>query len=191
MGKILKILICLILLSQTFSVFAITLLTENEALDTVFNRLEHDKVINERKIIPADKVNRIAQRLGGSLVHDQGGDTSNIASQREFTFYSAIKNNQPIAIAVIIDEPGKWGPIRFIVSFSPQGKIQNMAVMSYTEVRGRPIARRSFLKQFNNKSADDPLEVNNDIIGVSGATVSSQAAAFSAKKALILYQELF
>ena len=63
--------------------------------------------------------------------------------------------------------------------------------MSYQEKRGRPIARMSFLQQYRGKSLDDTLEVGRDIVGISGATISSRAATFEVKKALVLYNEIY
>ncbi|MGD9157155.1 MAG: FMN-binding protein [Desulfobacteraceae bacterium] len=68
-------------------------------------------------------------------------------------------------------------------------KVIKVAVLKYMEKRGRPIARSSFMKQYDGKTSRDPIEVGKDITGISGATISSRAASFSVKKALILVEE--
>lgn len=52
-----------------------------------------------------------------------------------------------ISVAIIEKQLGKWGPIQYIVALDMEGKISNLAVMSFVEKRGKPIAKRLFLKQ--------------------------------------------
>ncbi|TBR16209.1 FMN-binding protein [bacterium] len=92
---------------------------------------------------------------------------------------------------MILDEPGKWGNVKFIVSLSLDGSIKSMAVMEYKEIRGRPIASNSFMSQFNGKTLADKITPGNDIVAITGATISSEASCFTARKALVLYKELF
>jgi hypothetical protein len=47
-----------------------------------------------------------------------------------------------------------------------------------------------FRKQFQGKTAQDPLRLNRDIDAVSGATVSSASLATGARRAAILVEEL-
>jgi hypothetical protein len=63
--------------------------------------------------------------------------------------------------------------------------------MAYVEIRGRPIARRTYMEQYEGKSVDSPIEIGNDIQGITGATVSSLSASFAIKKGLILFNELY
>ena len=63
--------------------------------------------------------------------------------------------------------------------------------MFFVEKRGKPIARRSFLKQFFGKRSTDQLKINKDIRAVSGATISSRSATFAVKKVIGLYEELY
>ena len=60
--------------------------------------------------------------------------------------------------------------------------------MSYKEKRGRPIARKSFLKQFIGKRSGDPVQVRKDIRAISGATISSDATCFAVKKAIAIVE---
>ena len=94
-------------------------------------------------------------------------------------------------MAIVDEEPGKWGPVEFIIALDLQGVITRVEVLSYQEKRGQPIARHSFMSQFEGKTSKSPLKVNKDITGVSGATISSNCATFAVKKAIVLYEELY
>ncbi len=109
-----------------------------------------------------------------------------------------MKNNKAVKIAIIDAQPGKWGHDEFIIAIDLNtGKINNMAVMSYKEKRGRPIARLNFLKQFFGKGSIDPISVKSakgirkDIRAISGATISSDCACFAVKKVIAIYEEVF
>jgi Na+-translocating ferredoxin:NAD+ oxidoreductase RnfG subunit len=94
-------------------------------------------------------------------------------------------------VAIIDVEPGKWGPVEFITAMDLKGTVKRVKVMSYQEQRGRPIARNSFLNQYRGKSSSSPMQVGKDIVGVSGATISSRSATFAVKKAIVMYEEVY
>ncbi|MDD5476976.1 MAG: FMN-binding protein [Candidatus Omnitrophica bacterium] len=169
--------------------FAITLLTEQEALDRLLPQA--DEIITQKITVSQEQLDMIKKKLGGNLVHETASKSAKeLNQQREFTFYFAKNQNKTIGVALILDEPGKWGPIKFIVCLGPQGEIRNSAVMKYTETRGRPVASGSFLRQFSGKTLNDPISLGEDIQGISGATISSSAACFTMKKTIILYKIL-
>ena len=72
-----------------------------------------------------------------------------------------------------------------------KGVVTRVEVLSYQEKRGQPIARHSFMSQYEGKTSKSPLQVDKDITGVSGATISSRCATFAVKKAIVLYEELY
>ena len=170
---------------------AVVLLTKEQALKQVFPDV--DQVTTETITLTSAEVAKIKSRLGGQLVHYQAGSQSGKVNETiNYTFYIGIKNNKQVGVAVIEEQPGKWGPVDFIIALSPNpGKIKNMAVMAYQEKRGRPIARNNFLDQFTGKGSSDPIALNKDIRAISGATISSDATCFAVKKVLALYEEAF
>lgn len=168
---------------------AITLLVKDEALRYVLP--EADEYVSENKIVNDAQLDKIKSRLGGMLAaYTKGENTEEIINQREFTFYFGVKGGQRIGAAIMLQEPGKWGAIDFMVSLDIKGTVTNVVVMKFVENRGRPIARRSFLSQFIGKTSSDALKVGKDVTAVSGATVSTGAVIFAVKKAIILYEEL-
>ncbi len=170
---------------------AVTLLTEEKALEAMFPDV--DKVVTESYTLTETEIAQIRERLGGQLVHYQKGTKSEALSEKTtYTFFIGIKNNQTTGVAVIEEQPGKWGPVTFIIALdTASGKVTNLAVMAYKEKRGRPIARRNFLKQFVDKGSADPVIIRKDIRAISGATISSDCACFAVKKVLALYEETY
>lgn len=171
--------------------FAIQLLTQEQALEKIFP--EADEIVAETRVPTSTETARIKERLGGSLVYYQKGSKSEEVEEKvEYTFYFGLKDNQKTGVAVIEKQPGKWGTVKFIIVLdTATAKVKNLAVMSYKEKRGRPIARRNFLKQFIGKGSEDSIKVRKDIRAISGATISSDATCFAVKKVIALYEELF
>lgn len=177
--------------------FAFTLLTKDQALKKMFPDV--DEVKNTNHILTDAEITSIKERLGGALVHYQKGSQSeNIVEATTYDFYIGMKNNKIVRMAIIEEQPGKWGPVKFIIAIDANtGKVNNLAVMSYKEKRGRPIARQNFLKQFFGKGNSDPISVKSrkgirkDIRAISGATISSDCACFAVKKVLALYENVY
>lgn len=169
---------------------AFTLLTEEQALKEVFGR--GAEITVETKVLEGEALSTVMERLGGKLVWYQQGSVSEIVQARKkIDFYFASKGGKRFGVAIIEIEPGKWGPITFIVAMTLRGAVKKVRVLEYIEKRGRPIARRSYMNQYRGKTTKSVLTVGRDITGISGATISSRAATFTVKKALILYEEFY
>ncbi len=197
-----RILIVTMVLMMGISIFseislAVVLISNEKALQKMFPDV--DEVVSETRALTISEITNIKSKLGGKLVHYQkGSESSEVTESTEYTFYFGIKGGQKIRMAIIEEQPGKWGPVKFIVAVDMNtGKVQNLAVMSYKEKRGRPIARNNFLKQFFGKGITDPISIKSsrgirkDIRAISGATISSDCACFAVKKVLAVYDEVF
>lgn len=175
------------------SVYAVRLLSLKTALQKMMP--EATGVVEEkRKMTPAEK-EEIKKRLGGILVFyqaDSEAEREDVYESDEYTFHFGLVGDKKVAVAVVETQPGKWGPVEFIIALdATTAKVNNLAVMSYTERRGRPIARFNFLKQFLGKGSGDPLKVRKDIRGITGATISSVATCFAVKKVIALYEVMY
>ena len=93
--------------------------------------------------------------------------------------------------AVLNTVKGKWGPIKFMMSFNEQGKIKDLVVLELTERRGRPVKERRFLDQYIGKSGADPIKLNKDIKGIAGATISSRQMSDGIRKLVNIYELLY
>ena len=121
---------------------------------------------------------RLAQRLGYRPAKDQ------------YTVFVATTHGHVDGYALIDDEPGLHQPITFATRLSPRGAVERLEIMVYREPRGDEVRDVRFCKQFEGKTAQDPLRLNRDIDAVSGATVSSASMASGVRRATILVEEL-
>ena len=90
----------------------------------------------------------------------------------------------------LFDVVGQSLPITFAVGVKEDGALQDMQVMVYREPHGDEIRERRFRSQFAGKKLQDPIVVGKDIDAVSGATISSNSAAYAARKGLALAEIL-
>jgi len=170
--------------------YAMRLLTKEKAIEQVFG--PGCEIVTETKELTGDKLTTIKERLGGNLIYSQkGSQSAEVKAKTSIDFYFAVKDGKKTKVAIIDEEPGKWGPVEFIIALDLQGAVSRVEVMSYQEKRGQPIARHSFMSQFEGKTSKSPLQIDKDITGISGATISSRCATFAVKKALILFEEVY
>jgi hypothetical protein len=107
-----------------------------------------------------------------------------------YTFYVAASGGRVDGYAFLDEEMGEHQPISFAVKLSPDGRVQRQEIVVYREPRGDEVRDERFRRQFVGKSAHDPIVANEDIVVVSGATISSRAMANGVKRAVVLFDEL-
>lgn len=166
------------------------LLTEEKALKEMLPGV--DRVEKVTRTLTDDEIGRIKGRIKTMTLHQEGSEAKKMDEIRDYTFYFGIKGDKKVGVAIFDIQPGKWGPVSFVVALDTQtAKVSNIAVTAYVEKRGRPIALRSFLSQFFGKGTSDALEAGKDYNAISGATISSKCAAFVIRKVCTIYEELF
>jgi Na+-translocating ferredoxin:NAD+ oxidoreductase RnfG subunit len=152
-------------------------LTEEQALHLVFPASEH--VLKEEKILTAaqqaDIERRLRARLDGPSQRVYRGETGGRAD----------------GYGMIVDEIGRDQAITFIVGIGPDLKVKKVALMVFRETRGWEVQDARFTNQFRGRTARDPLQVGADIIGISGATLSSRAFCRGTRKALLICEALY
>jgi Na+-translocating ferredoxin:NAD+ oxidoreductase RnfG subunit len=165
----------------------VVLLTDDQALKTVFP--DADKFTSEEKRLTADQLKAVKGQLGDKWTLYQAGGAKSAGEEETLPvrFHFGNKAGKKTGVAVIEVQPGKWGPVKYVVGMDLTGKVTNVAVMSYVEQRGKPISTRRFLSQFFGKTAKSAVTIGKDIDAVSGATISSRASAFAVKKVIALY----
>jgi len=168
----------------------VVLLNQEQALKQMFP--EPAKVTPEVVVLTAEQAEAAKAKLGGKwTLYDAGDKARAVTNSESLTFYVATRDGKKTGAALVEVQPGKWGPVKYIVALDLTGKVTNLSVMSYVEQRGRPIATRRFLDQFLGKTAKNPLSVGKDVDAVSGATISSRATAFAVKKVIVLYETVY
>jgi electron transport complex protein RnfG len=137
------------------------------------------KAVTYKKVEIAGKDrDRLARRLGYA------------PAKQTYTFYVATSGAKVDGYALIDEEQGEHLPITFAVKLSPEGVVLRQEIVCYREARGDEVRAVQFRQQFVGKSAHDPVQTNQDIVAVSGATISSRAMAVGVKRALVLFDEL-
>jgi Na+-translocating ferredoxin:NAD+ oxidoreductase RnfG subunit len=91
----------------------------------------------------------------------------------------------------IVDEVvGKHEMITYALGINADGKIQEIQVLQYNETYGHEIREESWRSQFVNKSANDEIRLNKDIVNISGATLSSKHVTDGVRRLMALHSLL-
>ena len=151
--------------------------TPAEALAKVFAKA--DSVWVETWEPTADELVAVASRLGWQV------------APGPVQIHRGRQGQQDLVYAVITEENGRFKPITFLVKVAPTLQVEMVLVMVYRESRGDGVKRQRFLKQFRRKDAASPLRLNRDIVGVSGATMSSRGVTAGVKRVLALMDERY
>ena len=138
----------------------------------------------ERKNVPSTPEFR--EKLKAAL-----GRVTPTVWEPEYVTFIARQNNETVGYAVVVDEIGKVNPFTLMVSATPQFKVRDVAVMVYRETRGGEITQKRFLAQYKGKGSSDLLQLNRDIVGISGATLSVQGANRAVHKALAVLELVY
>ena len=84
-------------------------------------------------------------------------------------------------------ELGKVQMMDFAVALDGEGKVIRVLLTAYRETVGGEVQSKRFLGQFRGKKRGHSLQLNRDIDGISGATLSSRAIALGVRKAIYFW----
>lgn len=104
-----------------------------------------------------------------------------------FIVHAAFKEKELLGYGVVSEEIGKYRPITYFVSVTPELAVKDVFVLIYRESRGGDVRRKRFLAQYKGKTVKDPIKINKDILNISGATISVRSLNFGVKKALAFF----
>lgn len=111
--------------------------------------------------------------------------------QKTYNFWVGYKGDNAIAYALKLDVVGKKRPITFLIGMTPTGIVKAVEVLVYRESKGSEIRYARFMKQFYQKTRKDPVRLGRDIRSISGATLSSRAAAYAVRKTLSIFEVVY
>ncbi|HMG35989.1 MAG TPA: FMN-binding protein [Blastocatellia bacterium] len=152
-------------------------LTEDRALKVIFPNAK--TIVKDEKELSSAQLVQVERSLGVRL-----------RSSKQIV-YRGVSGDATEGYAMILNEIGKEQFITFIVGISGDFRIQRVALMVFRESRGWEVEDPRFTNQFRGKSSRDRLLIGSDIIGVTGATLSSRAFCRGAKKALLICEALY
>lgn len=164
--------VLLTFLFSNLSVWAVQYLTEEQALKLAFPQSQ--KIEVESKQLSEADLQTIKKQYGIEIV---------TPSVKIYLGWSGSKID---GYALIDNEIGKSEPITFIIAIDPAGKVKTVAIMEFRETRGWEVKEPRFLRQFNGKRSNDHIRINDDVVNLSGATLSSYAVSRGVKKAVVL-----
>jgi hypothetical protein len=90
---------------------------------------------------------------------------------------------------LILDQViGKHELITYAAGINPDGTLRQFQVLEYREAYGSQVRYVKWRDQFVGKTVADPLELDVDIVNISGATLSCRHLTEGIKRLLALYQ---
>jgi len=108
--------------------------------------------------------------------------------ETRFTFYAGIKNGKSMGSMLIDNIIGKSLPITFMTVLNTDGTVRDVEIMVYREPQGWEVRYKSFRSQFYGK---DTSSNSNEILSISGATLSVRAIKSGVYKAMAAYKILY
>ena len=138
----------------------------------------------ERKNVPSTE--EFKEKLKAKL-----GRVTPTVWEPSYTTFRATHDAKTVGYAVVVDEIGKVNPFTLIVATTPEFKVRDVAVMVYREPRGGEITQKRFLAQYKGKGNGDPILLDRDIVGISGATLSVIGANRAVHKALTVLELVY
>ena len=89
---------------------------------------------------------------------------------------------------VVIDRViGKHDLITYATALNPDGTVMQVEIMEYREAYGYEVSNARWLRQFAGKGRGSPLQVDQDIQNISGATISCEHVTAGVKRVLVLF----
>jgi len=77
---------------------------------------------------------------------------------------------------------GKHLLIDYAVALSPSGEVERVEILEYRENYGGEIRREEWLRQFRGKEAGAALRLDEDVLNITGATLSCRHVTEGVKK---------
>jgi len=83
---------------------------------------------------------------------------------------------------------GKHDLITYAVGLNADGKVRGIEILEYRESYGHEVRTPAWRRQFAGKSVADPLQLDQDIRNISGATLSCRHVTAGVKRLLALHE---
>ncbi|HEY8241630.1 MAG TPA: FMN-binding protein [Kiritimatiellia bacterium] len=136
-------------------VYAETYLTEEQARDVLF---PGESFTDASFTLTEAQRKQIAKESGVRIRSDQVRVLK--ASGGGWLFFDAVR--------------GQHEYIDFAVALSADGSVKGVEILEYRETYGHEVREPKWRAQFTGKTVESPLELDNDIVNITGATLSSQ-----------------
>jgi Na+-translocating ferredoxin:NAD+ oxidoreductase RnfG subunit len=105
-------------------------------------------------------------------------------AEKRAVFERVLSQQGTIGYVYRARERGKVELMDFAVALDTAGKVQRVLLTAYRENIGGEVGSKRFMGQFKGKTSRNALQLNRDIDGISGATLSSRAITVGVRKAV-------
>ena len=106
--------------------------------------------------------------------------------KKTYPVFVARTGNVVDGYAVIDEQLGQHLPITLATHVGVDGRVVRTEIMVYRERYGGEVSALRFREQFVGKTEQDDIRAGDDIVAVSGATISSTSVAVAVKRAAVL-----
>ncbi len=112
--------------------------------------------------------------------------------------YEGLKGKDVVGYTIKTTPKGYGGPVEVMVGISSDGNVTGIKIGNHSETPGlgSKASESPFKDQFNDKEANNPLMVvkgnataENNIVAISGATITSNAVTTGVNAAMNIYKE--
>ena len=155
------------------------------------NEATKDKIA-ENELIAANEARMIV--LPGATDFEEETSLDGASDLGEFSFFTETSG---LGYAITTSASGYGGPITVVTGISAQGEVTGVYTLSSSETPGlgKKTEEASFTSQYLGKSAGLTFQVvknaaasDQEIVAVTGATISSKAVTQAVNQALEIYQ---
>jgi Na+-translocating ferredoxin:NAD+ oxidoreductase RnfG subunit len=101
--------------------------------------------------------------------------------------WRAMRDDQVLGHLVVDEVYGKHEFITYAAAIDANGAVLGIEIMDYRETHGGQVREPSWREQFRGKRSGDALELDDDIVNISGATMSCKHVTEGVRRVLALY----
>jgi Na+-translocating ferredoxin:NAD+ oxidoreductase RnfG subunit len=101
--------------------------------------------------------------------------------------WRAWKGETPLGHLIVDEVYGKHEFITYAAAIDPSGAVLGIEILEYRETHGGEVRGAEWREQFRGKRRTDPLELGEDIVNISGATMSCKHVTDGVKRLLALH----
>ena len=153
------------------------LLTQEQALEGAFG---HGAGVERVAVYLTDAQRRRASELAGPDVKIEVGFVAR---------YVGSKDGRPLGVAYFDTHLVRTLPETILVVVSPDGSVDRVEILSFAEPE-EYLPRKRWTDLFHGKKLDDDLRLRRGVHGISGATLSAEAATQAVRRVLALHRAI-
>lgn len=102
--------------------------------------------------------------------------------------WRAMRDGQLLGHLIVDEVYGKHEFITYAAAIGANGAMIGIEILDYRETHGGEVREASWREQFRGKRNGDPLELDEDIVNISGATMSCKHVTEGVRRLLALYE---